>query len=238
MVDLADEQNRDTLVPESVGHQRVVRPVDERLVAAAALTESVDLRLERVGPVLRAADVVLEALALGVTQSVRRKCDADEDPDQKSDEDSGKRGDVVAEIEHRRLEPRGSLAQGMEPSQRAPGERTAEAVQPRRLEFQGRNRAIVSPRFEPELRIDVVARERPREQLRSSHAGDEKHPARSRAPKERRPVRSVDLPACSLGETAPSGTNTGQARPPVGEVMRLGDERPDVVARREQLTRS
>ena len=57
--------------------------------------------------------VVLEALSLGVSQPVRRQRDADENADHQRDEDSSKRGDVVAEIEHRRLEPRASLAQRM-----------------------------------------------------------------------------------------------------------------------------
>ena len=74
--------------------------VDEARVRSILLLQGVHGRPQRVVPVLGAANVVLETLALAVPEPVRRKSDADEDADQQRDEDRGERRDVIAEIEH------------------------------------------------------------------------------------------------------------------------------------------
>ena len=45
-----------------------------------------------------------------------------------------------------------------------------------------------------------------------------------------------ELPAGSRRQAAPVGLDGMDARPPVGEVVRLGEELPDVLTRREQLS--
>jgi hypothetical protein len=44
-----------------------------------------------------------------------------------------------------------------------------------------------------------------------------------------------DLPASARGEAASVGPDRGVPRPPVGEVSRLGEERPDVSSRGQEL---
>ena len=65
----------------------------------------------------------------------------------------------------------------------------------------------------------------------------EQHAARRRPAKERRPIRSVQLPARTLREAASVRPHCSDTRPPVCEVVRFGYERPHVGARREQLPR-
>jgi hypothetical protein len=116
----------------------------------------------------------------------------------------------------------------------APVEAAAEALQ---AELEQRERAVRRGLFEPQLRVDVVASERPREHLRGPHHPHEQHAARRRPAEERRAIGRMYLPARAFGDAAPVGPHGGDPGPPVGEVVRLGDKRPDVVARREQLTR-
>jgi len=45
-----------------------------------------------------------------------------------------------------------------------------------------------------------------------------------------------DFPASALGQTTAIRPDRRVSRPPIGEVSRLGQERPDVAARREELS--
>src|SRR6266480_7756554 len=131
-----------------------------------------------------------------------------------------------------RLELGGSLAQGMEPGERTPRQGTADAESPRSVELELGDGTVVAARVESQLRVEVVACERPGEQLRGSDGAHEEHPARRRASQQSRPVRRDDLPARALGEPAPVRLHRSDARPPVSEVTWLCDERPDIVTRR------
>src|SRR5207248_3367723 len=84
-----------------------------------------------------------------------------------------------------------------------------------------------------ELQVDVLGR---------AYSDDEQGPARDGGPEERAQRASAlrgrdQLPARAGSETAPVGLHPGDAGPPVRQVIGLGDERPDVGARREQLAR-
>src|SRR5439155_1697695 len=78
--------------------------------------------------------------------------------------------------------------------------------------------------FEPQLSVDVIAGERPGEALVRLDTTHEQLTARNRSPKEGRSVVTANLPARALRNAAPVGLDTGDARPPVGKMMRLGDE--------------
>src|SRR5207302_7230055 len=122
------------------------------------------------------------------------------------------------------------------PRQRAPRQGAAEPVQPRRLDLENGHRSSIA-RFESELGIEVVAGERPGKSFGSAHGAHEQDAARGGAPEKRRAIGSSDLPARAFGDAAAIRTHTGDAGPPVRKMVRLGDELPDVVARREKLTR-
>src|SRR6266545_8136931 len=128
-----------------------------------------------------------------------------------------------------------SLAQRVQPGQRAPRQGTAEAVQPRRLELEHRDGPLRVALCESQLTFDVVTGQRPGEELGRPYSADEQHPARRRPSKERRPVGAANRPTCAFREAPTVRTDTGDPRPPVWKVMRLGDEFPDVLPRGEQL---
>src|SRR5437588_565417 len=82
--------------------------------------------------------------------------------------------------------------------------------------------------------VDPVAGELERDVLRRGGLEDEERAGRARPPEERRPRRAMNLPPCPGGEAAAVGLDGLDARPPVREVVRLGEEGPDVLARREE----
>src|SRR5437773_7548267 len=108
------------------------------------------------------------------------------------------------------------------------------AHQPRALDREDGLRPLVVHRLELELRVEALGRKLERD---APHRHDVEHEERSgrlRPPEEPRLVRRHDLPARSGREAAAVGFDAGDARPPVGEVVRLGEERPDVLERGEQ----
>src|SRR5436190_8007573 len=101
-----------------------------------------------------------------------------------------------------RLELGGSLAQGMEPRERAPRQRAADAERPRSVELELGDGTVVAASVEKQLRVVVAACERPGEQLRGSDGAHEENPALRRASKQRLAVRCDNLPARVLVEHA------------------------------------
>src|SRR5436190_21967284 len=103
----------------------------------------------------------------------------------------------------------------MEPGERPPGQRTAEAVQPGRLDQERGDRPVGALRLESQLGVDVVARERPGETLGALDTTHQQLAARGRPPEEGRPVVTVNLPARALRDAAAVWPDAGDARPPV-----------------------
>ena len=237
----ADEQHGDLLPLEAVCHHELVRAVDERPVGRTRLGERVDLRLEGIATGLGTANVFLQAVALGIAEPVRGERHPDQDPDHEREKDRGQRGDVVAKVEHTRNEPPSelcaSLAQGVEPGQCAPGQRPAEPVQPRRLDRKGCERPVRAVLLEFQLGVDVVADQGPGEALGALDAAHEQLAAGGCPTEERRAVVTLNVPAGALRDAAAVRLDAGDPRPPVGKVVRLRDERPHVVARREEQAR-
>ena len=107
-VALPEVHDRDALLREPPGHDRLVRLVHE-------LAHGLVLLLEPVAPSLGLLELPVEVVQLGLLDVRRRLLevaaagdgDADHDADREGDEDRGERGDVVAEIEHAGLAFRG-----------------------------------------------------------------------------------------------------------------------------------
>ena len=118
----------------------------------------------------------------------------------------------------------------MQPGQGAARQRSAEPEEPGRLQLEHGEGAVVAARLEPELSVDVVTSQRPREQLGTTHCPHEQHAARGGAPEQRRPVAGADLPAGAFGQTASVRLHGCDARPPVREMAGFRDERPNVFA--------
>src|SRR5918996_1566346 len=138
----------------------------------------------------------------------------------------------------RQLESRRSLAEVVEASDRDAGQpaRPLDEETPRRsVDERGRARAAVlvgQAHAGLQSLGEVVPGELP---PRHDPLDDDQPLAHRLAQDPRRPA-TRDAPAGVLGEAAPIGVDAGVARPPVGEVIRLADERPDVLPRREDHT--
>jgi hypothetical protein len=65
--------------------------------------------------------------------------------------------------------------------------------------------------------------------------GDNDDALRLGPPEQADRTAADDLPASALREPAPVGTDRRVGGPPVGEVFRLGEQRPDLRAGREEL---
>src|SRR5436190_17311761 len=113
-------------------------------------------------------------------------------------------------------------------------EASPEADEPRALDHERRLGAALVECTQRQVSVDPVAREPERDALLRDHVEHEQHAGRLRPPEVGRPVRADDLPARARSEAAPTGLDAGDSRPPVGEVVRLDEERPDVVERREE----
>ena len=85
------------------------------------------------------------------------------------------------------------------------------------------------------LGVQLWLKDVEREALVRIDLADDQHRLDGSPTREDVLLRSLDLPASPRSEAAPVGLDTGDPRPPVGEVKRLGDERPDVGSRGEQL---
>src|SRR5262245_21814238 len=121
----------------------------------------------------------------------------------------------------------------VEPQERAPGIRAPETDQPRTVDEERHLRPLLVERLKRELRVDPVARELERDPLHGLDVEDEQRPRRERLAEPVGAVRPDDLPARARGEPAAVRLDAGDVRPPVGEVVRLREEPPDVLDRRE-----
>src|SRR5947209_9900320 len=118
------------------------------------------------------------------------------------------------------------LDEVVQPAERLLRERAAEDVPPGELDRQRSLRAAGIERTERELCDDVLAEELEAEAAKRLDGANEEHSGRLRLPHVARPLH---LPAGAGCEPAPIRLDAGDARPPVGQVVRLGDERPDVI---------
>jgi hypothetical protein len=191
------------------------------------LSNCVQLALERGG-------LTAQLVLLGVVD-FPAQAHTHEDPDQQRDEDGRERGDVIAEVEHS-VEPRGSLAEGMQPRERflrgetEPLDRDAP---PRCLDGHARSRlAVVAFEVdrsgEPLLHVvpgDAAILLDRRDRYQPLLAGTAKQPS----------LVADDLPPRPGLEPTAIRANDSVTRPPVGEVARLREQRPDVARRRQQL---
>ena len=109
--------------------------------------------------------------------------------------------------------------------------------EPPRRGVDGHDRAgvPVARELEPDLRVEALLDVVPREPERRLDGGHDDQPLSPGPAKESRRATSGHLPAGALGEPAPVRPNRRVLGPPVGEVMRLGQERPHIVAGCDQL---
>ena len=82
-----------------------------------------------------------------------------------------------------------------------------------------------------EALLDVV----PREAALGLDARDDEGALRLRPAEQADRAAANDLPAGALGEAAAVGTDRRVGGPPVGEVFRLGEQRPHLRAGRQEL---
>src|ERR1051326_2776954 len=123
------------------------------------------------------------------------------------------------------------LDEVVQPAERLLRQRAAEDVPPGELDREGGLRAASIEWPESELCDHVLAEELEAEPARRLDGADEEHARRIGLPDIARPLH---LPAAPRRHPAPVRLDAGDAGPPVGQVVRLGDERPDVLDRREQ----
>ena len=93
----------------------------------------------------------------------------------------------------------------------------------------------VARELEPDLRVEALLEVVPAEPKRRLDGGDDDQPLPTGPPQESRRATSGHLPARALGEPAPVRPNRPVLGPPVGEVMRLGQELPHIIAGCDQL---
>ncbi len=103
LVDGPDEHHADLRPREPAPHEARVGRVREGVERVAAPRGALGGRLRRVAIGLELVDPGFEVLALGVVhEAATGEAHADEDPDHEGDEDRGERGNVIAQVEHRR----------------------------------------------------------------------------------------------------------------------------------------
>src|SRR5437879_929091 len=137
--------------------------------------------------------------------------------------DGGRRSDFFARAQ-----------QVVQPVEREARQGAAQAEEPRRVHDEERVGAALVLCVDGQVGLDAVRGELERE---SSHRHDVQHDERAgrlRAPEVAGLRRADDLPPRAGCEAAPVGLDSSDARPPVREVVRLREEGPDVVERREQ----
>src|SRR4051794_3552203 len=109
----------------------------------------------------------------------------------------------------------------MEPLERLVREASSEPDQPRPLDDERDLRAILACRSQRQLSLHAVARQLEREPLPRLHVEDEESAGGHRPPEVAGPVGAEHLPPGARRETAAIRLHPGNARPPVGEVVRL-----------------
>src|SRR4051812_42309577 len=134
----------------------------------------------------------------------------------------GRRSEIVA-----------GLDEVVQPVERMHGVAAPKAYEKRAVDEERRRRAALVDRTQRELHVDPVAGQLERDPFHRRDLEDEQHPCRLRPPEKARLVRAEDAPACARREPATVGLDARDAGPPVGQVVRLCEERPDVVDRRE-----
>jgi hypothetical protein len=83
----------------------------------------------------------------------------------------------------------------------------------------------------------MIARQRPREAFRTPDAADEQLAARGRPPEEGWAVATADVPTRALNEATAPGLDPDNPRPPIRKPLRVRDQSPDILARREEQAR-
>src|SRR5438045_3488746 len=124
--------------------------------------------------------------------------------------------------------------QRVEPFERLVREDPPEPDQPRALDDECHLGPRVVDRAQRHLGLHTVAGELERDALPRLHVEHEQRPGRHRLAEIAGPIGPEHLPAGAGCEAAAVRLDARDARPPVGEVVRLREERPDVVDRREQ----
>src|SRR5579864_668606 len=110
-------------------------------------------------------------------------------------------------------------------------EHTSRAPEESAFDREHRLGPVRSLRRELELRLEPFAQELERE---SPQGNDLVHDEHGRRIRPLEVARALHLPARSFGEPAPVRLDAGDAGPPVRQVVRLGDEAPDVLDRGEE----
>src|SRR5919202_1337274 len=116
------------------------------------------------------------------------------------------------------------LAERVQPRERGAREGAAEPDQPRAGDDEGRDRAVGLGLLQPELDLEVLARELEREPPRGLDGEHEQRPARVGPAEEARAVRAVHAPARAGGEAPAVGLDRRQVRPPVRQGVRVGGQ--------------
>jgi hypothetical protein len=108
---------------------------------------------------------------------------------------------------------------------------------PRRsLEGECREGVTIGPGLDPDLGGEALLEVVPAEPERGLNHSDDDLPFAAGSPQEARRTATRNLPAGSLGEASPVGPNRRVLGPPVGQVVWLGKERPDILWSCDQLS--
>src|SRR5579875_20112 len=122
-----------------------------------------------------------------------------------------------------------------QPGERLRGERAADADQAGRHDRERRQRLAVLDGLEGELGLEPLAAELEREPPQGLHLEHEERAAQLGPAQEARPGRALDLPERARSKRAPHGRHDPlDARPPLGEPLRLGEQGPDLLHRGRQ----
>ena len=164
------------------------------------------------------------------------EADADEDPDDERDEDGRERRDVVAEVEHAYK----SAAVWQSAWSRASAFCGRERLRP--ISAGPSTVRVASVRSgsgaaRRQLDVQPLAGQVEGEALVEVDRDHDERAAHVRLAEERGTVLADDVPARPRREAATVGLEPADAGPPVGQVVRLGQQLPDVRPRREQLAR-
>src|SRR3954469_25301270 len=126
------------------------------------------------------------------------------------------------------------LDEVVQPLERLHRVAAAKAYEKRALDDERCHGAALVDRSQRELDVDSVTGQLECEPLHRDDVENQEHPRGLRAAKKTRLVGTEAAPPRTGGEAAAVGLDAGDAGPPVGQVVGLGEERPDVVDRREE----